>query len=142
VALIESVGRKCAFIQRAADACSLANVDVVHARAEVWSLGLRRFDLAVARALAALDVVLEYAAPLLTVGGRLVVWRGRRDGEAEAAADRAAIALGMRAEEVRRARPYPEAHDRHLHLFLKVRETPDRFPRRVGTASKRPLGSA
>lgn len=137
-ALVESVGRKCAFIERAAAACSVTNVEVVHGRAE--TLGLGRFDAAVVRAVAALDVVLEYAAPVLVPGGRLVAWRGHRDAVSEAAAERAARVLGLDATEVRRVHPYAGARDRHLHVFLKVRETPERFPRRPGMAVKRPLG--
>lgn len=140
--LVESAARKCSFIRGAVAVCSLANVEVVQARAESWSEGLRRFDLAVVRALSALDVVLEYAAPLLVVGGYLVAWRGRRDAGSEAAGERAAAVLGLTVEDVRQVTPYPDARDRHLHVFLKVRETPDRFPRRPGMASKRPLGRA
>lgn len=139
-ALVESAGRKCAFIERLAVTCSLENVEVIHSRAENWRSGIGRSDLVTVRALTALDVVLEYAAPLLVIGGLVVAWRGRRDADAEAAASRAAENLGLEVSEVRRARPYPEAHDRYLHLFLKVRETPDRFPRRAGVAAKRPLG--
>ncbi len=136
--LVESVGRKCEFIARAAGACSLANVEVACGRAERFEQG--NFDLALARALAPLDVVLEYAAPLLKVGGYLAAWRGRRDPGGEAAGARAAEILGLQVLEIRHVLPYPEARDRHLHLFSKVRETPDRFPRRPGTALKRPLG--
>jgi 16S rRNA (guanine527-N7)-methyltransferase len=138
--LLESVGRKCAFLERAVTACCLANVNVIHARAEVPGAVSGRFELAAARALAPPDVVLEYAAPLLNVGGILVMWRGRRDPGAEAAAARAGRILGLEVGEVRRVRPYPGAVDRHLHLFLKVREVPDRFPRKPGIAVKRPLG--
>jgi 16S rRNA (guanine527-N7)-methyltransferase len=139
-ALVESVGRKCTFIERVVGACSLDNVDVVHSRAEDWPAGVGRFDLAAVRALAALDVVLEYAAPLVAPGGHVVVWRGRRDARAEAAAARAAEILGLEVGEVQSVYPYPGARERHLHLFLKVRDTPERFPRRAGMASKRPLG--
>ncbi|MFL5823183.1 MAG: 16S rRNA (guanine(527)-N(7))-methyltransferase RsmG [Solirubrobacteraceae bacterium] len=138
--LLESVTRKCQFLERLVAACGLSNVEVVHDRAEAWTGGLERFELVVIRAVAALDVVLEYGAPMLGVGGRLLVWRGRRDREAEAAASRAAEVLGMQVVEVREVQPYPEAHDRYLHLFSKVRETPDEFPRRPGVAAKRPLG--
>src|SRR5437588_213070 len=83
-------------------------------------------------------VGVEYAAPLLRVGGTLVAWRGRRDREAEAAAVRAAERLGLEVGEVRRVRPFPGAEHRHLHLMLKVIETPRGFPRRPGIAAKRP----
>jgi 16S rRNA (guanine527-N7)-methyltransferase len=37
--------------------------------------------------------------------------------------------------------PFGGATDHHLHLYQKVRDTPERFPRRPGMARKRPLGS-
>jgi 16S rRNA (guanine527-N7)-methyltransferase len=140
VALVESSRRKCEFIERAALACGLHNVEVVNARAEDWPAGLGRFDVVTARALAPLDVVVEYAAPLLRRGGRLVAWRGRRDPDAEAAARRAAGAVGMEVGSVHEALPYAGALNRHLHLMSKVMETPLQFPRRPGMAAKRPLG--
>ena len=116
------------------------NLSVIAARAEAWDDGLGRFDLVTARALAPLDVVAEYAAPLLRVGGALVAWRGRRDPEGEAAAARAADRLGLAIGEVRLVHPYPAAEHRHLHVLAKIAPTPPEFPRRLGVARKRPLG--
>jgi 16S rRNA (guanine527-N7)-methyltransferase len=140
--LVESAARKCAFIERAAGATGITNVGVVHARAESWGDGLGRFEMATARALARLDVVVEYAAPLLRPGGTLVAWRGQRDPEAEAAGARAAALLGLEPVDVLAVQPYPAARNRHLTLMRKVKETPAGFPRRAGMASKRPLGSS
>jgi 16S rRNA (guanine527-N7)-methyltransferase len=139
VSLVESSIRKCEFLRRAVGACDLANVEVVHARIEEWGASV---DLVTARALALLEVVVEYAAPLLRIGGSLVVWRGQRDPEAEAAAAKAAEIVGIEVGEIRVVHPYPTARNRHLHLMSKVMETPPRFPRRPGIATKRPLGSA
>ena len=141
VSLVESSARKCDFLGRAVSECGLQNADVVNARAESWPEGLGRFDLVTARALAPLAVVVEYAAPLLRVGGTLVAWRGRRESEAEAAAARAAAEIGLEPAGIRAVRPYPEAQHRHLHLMSKVMETPAGYPRRPGMASKRPLGA-
>jgi 16S rRNA (guanine527-N7)-methyltransferase len=140
--LVESNARKCAFIARAAAACGTANVQIANARAESWPEGLARFDVVTARALAPLNVVAEYAAPLLGVGGVLVVWRGRRDAEAEAEAARAAAALGLEPREPQPVSPYRGAQHRHLHLMIKTGETPPGFPRRPGIAAKRPLGAS
>jgi 16S rRNA (guanine527-N7)-methyltransferase len=140
VALVESAARKCAFLERAIAAAGVPNAEAVHARAEAWPDGGEVHDLVTARALAALPVVVEYAAPLLAVGGTLVAWRGRRDPDAEAAAARAAAEVGLEPGEVRRVEPYPAARDRHLHVFRKTAPTPPRFPRRPGIARKRPLG--
>jgi 16S rRNA (guanine527-N7)-methyltransferase len=141
VALVESTARKCAFIERAIARCGVANARAVNARAESWPDGLEAFDLVTARALAPLEVVVEYAAPLLIVGGTLVAWRGQRDPAAEGAAERAAAELGLEAREIVPVQPYPAAHSRYLHLMSKVTPTPSGFPRRPGVALKRPLGA-
>jgi 16S rRNA (guanine527-N7)-methyltransferase len=141
VALVESNGRKCAYIARVAQACRTDNATIVHARAEAWPEGLGRFDLITARALAPLGVVAEYAAPLLRTGGSLLVWRGKRDTEDEAAGARAASQLGLEPLEPQAVHPYEGARHRHLQLMLKVSPTPTGFPRRPGLARKRPLGA-
>lgn len=140
VHLVESNGRKCAFIERAAAVCGARNATVVHARAEEWRDGLGRCDLVTARAMAPLAVVAEYAAPLLRVGGSLVAWRGARDPVAEEEAARAGAELGLEPAEPVRVVPYKGARNRHLHLMSKVADTPPRFPRRPGAALKRSLG--
>jgi 16S rRNA (guanine527-N7)-methyltransferase len=140
VRLVESQSRKCVFMRDAVERTGVANAQVVCMRAEEWRDGLREHDLVVARALAVQPVVLEYGAPLLRLGGSLVDWRGRRSPAEEATALRAAGELGLELVQIRRVKPFQEARDHHLHLFVKVAETPERFPRRAGLARKRPLG--
>jgi len=140
--LVEGNGRKCEFIGRAIELLGLENADCVHGRAETWKDGIGACEVVTARAVAPLDVLAEYAAPLLTIGGALVVWRGRREPDAEAAGARAAEILGLDVREPVRVRPYEGAEHRYLHVMRKVSETPARFPRRDGVARKRPLGGA
>jgi 16S rRNA (guanine527-N7)-methyltransferase len=141
LALVESNGRRAAFLERAAAASGGNGVRVINSRVEEWADGLGTCDLVVVRAVAPLPVVAEYAAPLLSVGGSLVAWRGRRDLEAEHKAALAATELGLEPLEPRRVSPYSRAEHRYLHLMSKVRDTPARFPRRPGMALKRPLGA-
>jgi len=136
VFLVESAGRKCAFIDRAAAAAGLDNAEVVNARAEEWP-GL--VDVVTARALAPLNVLVEYAAPLLVPDGRLVAWKGRRDPEEEADGAAAARAVGLELSEIVEIEPRPGADERRLYVYSKVTETPSRFPRRAGMARKRPI---
>lgn len=140
VALVDSQARKCAFVERVVERAGVANARVLCARVEEWPEGLGAHDVVLARALAPQPVVLEYAAPLLRLGGALVDWRGVRDPEEERAAAVAAEQLGMEREAVRRVEPFEGVRDHHLHVYGKRRNTPDRFPRRVGMARKRPLG--
>lgn len=140
VRMVESQRRKCGFIEMVCDAIGVKNATAVCVRAEEWSSGVDVHDLALARALAPQPVVLEYAAPLLRVGGLLVEWRGRRNVEEERASLKAASELGLTLVAIRRVEPYEGARDHHLHEYLKVSRTPGRFPRRAGVARKRPLG--
>jgi 16S rRNA (guanine527-N7)-methyltransferase len=139
VALVESSRRKCAFLARAVAAMEIENVTVVCERAEAWRDGLGANDLVTARALAPLNIVVEYAAPLLGAGGALVAWKGRRDEREEADGASAAAQTGLAATAIHPVRPWDGAEHLHLHLYLKVGLTPNRFPRRPGIAGKRPL---
>jgi 16S rRNA (guanine527-N7)-methyltransferase len=141
VALVESASRRSAFLDRAVAASEATNAVVVNTRAESWPEGIAAFDVVTARALAPLPVVVEYAAPLLAVGGVLVAWRGKRNLRDEAAAVRAAAQTGLDPVEIRHMQPFPGAEHRYLHLMSKVTETPLGFPRRPGMALKRPLGT-
>jgi 16S rRNA (guanine527-N7)-methyltransferase len=47
--------------------------------------------------------------------------------------------VGLERGDVVPVTPYEGSRNRHLYLYLKVRDTPDRFPRRAGAAAKRPL---
>lgn len=139
VSLVESNQRKCEFLERAVSQMGLDNARAVPERAEAWQEGLRRCDLVTARALAPLNVLVEYAAPLLRPQGALVAWKGRRDATEEADGTAAAAATGLELIAVHPVRPWPGAQHRHLHLYLKVGSTPKEYPRRPGIASKRPL---
>ena len=141
VDLIESGERKCAVIERLTAAACVRNARVIRARVEEWAAGEGReaYDAATARALAPLPVVLEYAAPLLRVGGALVVWHGARDQAEEESAAAAADKLGFGPARVERVEPFPGAHSRHLYVYPKERPTAEGFPRRPGMARKRPL---
>jgi 16S rRNA (guanine527-N7)-methyltransferase len=137
VTLVESERRKAEWLARAA--VDLPNVRIVADRAERLASGEREsWAAATARAVAPLPVVLELAAPLVRVGGSLVVWRGPRDAQEEERAAAAAPMLGFAPGQVRAVEPFPGA-DRTLHEFLKVEPSPAKFPRRPGRAGKRPL---
>jgi 16S rRNA (guanine527-N7)-methyltransferase len=147
VDLIESAGRKAAVIARLTRAAKIDNARAVTARAEEWAGtpaalggGGAAYEVVTARAVAALAVLAEYAAPLLSVDGVLVAWKGARDDAEEAGGHAAAEQLGLRVEEVLRVEPFEGARDRHLHVFRKIAPTPEGFPRRAGMAAKRPLG--
>ena len=140
VDLVEAGRRKCEVIERLAAAAGLS-ARAVPARAEEWAAGegSAAYGVVTARAVAPLAVLAEYAAPLLGLGGALVAWKGMRDPVEEAAGARAAAELGLEPQSVLAVTPYRGSRNRHLYVYSKVRDTPERFPRRAGRAAKRPL---
>ncbi len=143
VDLVESTRRKCEVIARLASAAQIPNAHAIPARAEEWAAteGAQAYDVVTARALASLPVLAEYAAPLLRLGGSLIAWKGSRDADEEQAGAAAAEALGLSTHDPIAVRPFEGSRERNLYRYTKQEPTPDRFPRRPGMATKRPLGS-
>ncbi len=147
VDLLESSGRKTAVIGRLIAAARVDNARAVHARAEDWAAvapalggGSEAYDAVTARAVGPLSLLVEYAAPLLRVGGVLVAWKGLRDEAEELGGAVAAERLRMVVRGVTRVAPRAGAQHRHLHVYVKAGPTPEGFPRRPGMAKKHPLG--
>ena len=142
--LVESTAKKTAFLELLVAGLGLDNVDVVTARAEELARteGCRgQFDVALARGVAPMSVLVEYALPLCKGHGVLVAWKGK-DGPAETqAANNALSELGGRvvgALSMNELSP-PLPPDRWLVTVEKVRRTPGKYPRRVGVPAKQPL---
>lgn len=142
VDLIESVGRKCEFIQRAIDAAGIPNAVVLNARSEEIATGERRdsYGAVTARAVGRLSTLAELASPLLCDGGVLVAWKGKRDPDEERQLARAADQLAMRPEQILDVGDRAGSKHRHLHVLSKLGATPADLPRRPGMAKKRPRG--
>jgi 16S rRNA (guanine527-N7)-methyltransferase len=142
VDLIESVGRKCAFMERAIEVAGIGNARVLNVRSEDLAKeeGREAYEVVTARAVGRLSTLAELASPLLEDGGVLVAWKGKRDAEEEAQLCRASALLAMEPEEIRHVGPFAGSEHRHLHLVRKVGSTPKDLPRRPGMAKKRPRG--
>jgi 16S rRNA (guanine527-N7)-methyltransferase len=136
VTLVESQRRHAAVAERLGRAAGLSNVAVLPCRVEEVR---EVFDVVTARAVASLAVLVEYAAPLLVEGGRLVAWKGARDADEERGGEETGRVVGLSLDRVEAVEPFPGAHSRHLHFYVKTAPTPDRFPRRPGMARKRAL---
>lgn len=146
VTLLESTEKKARFLEEVSTKLQLKNVKVLQVRAE--DLGRtpeyrHTFDLATARALAALPIVVEYCAPLVRLGGQIVSMKASLREDELLAGVKASKQLGAHLKdilEVKYRAPLPQKA-RRLVVFDKVADTPNKFPRKVGTAKKRPLGA-
>lgn len=142
VDLIESVGRKCEFMRRAAAAAQIANAKVLQTRSEDWAAaeGREAYEAVTARAVGRLSTLAELASPLLKPNGVLVAWKGRRDQGEEEQLENAAEALAMAPERVLDVGDRAGSEHRHLHVIRKTGPTPANLPRKPGIAKKRPKG--
>jgi 16S rRNA (guanine527-N7)-methyltransferase len=141
VSLLEATGKKCRFLEQMAVALDLAEVEVVEARTEDAGRDPAHraaYDLVVARAVAPLPVLLEYALPFLKVGGRLAANKG---SAAEREIEESEGALHELAGQLEETLPFypPEVIGQTMIIVRKIDETPERYPRRAGIPSKRPL---
>jgi 16S rRNA (guanine527-N7)-methyltransferase len=142
VDLIESVGRKCDFIQRAIDTAGIENAAVVNARSEELARGKVResYDAVTARAVGRLSTLAELASPLLHDAGVLVAWKGKRNADEESQLTRAEGQLAMQPVRIVHVGSRAGSEHRHLHVVRKLGPTPADLPRRPGMAKKRPRG--
>jgi len=140
--LVESVGKKAMFCQHITRVLGLDHVDIIQSRAE--DLGQdthhrERYDWAIARAVANLNVLSEYLIPLARVGGTMLAQKGE-SGPAEAqSAEKAMKLLGGKLKQLIPVNLPGVADDRYLILVDKVAATPPKYPRKPGVAAKQPL---
>ena len=140
--LVESSGKAVNFLRHVVEMLGLENVSVARDRVEALGRdeahrGLH--DVVTARAVARLSVLVEYALPLLSEGGRLVALKGSDAAQEADAAAPALKALGGRLVEVI---PYdlPSLErTRNIVVVEKIGPTPEKYPRRIGVARRSPL---
>ena len=139
VTLVEADTRKAAFLIDACARLGLGDVSVVARRAEdaAHEPALREsFDVAVARALAPMPVLVELCLPFVRVGGRLLAQKTR--SEDVSTASRAIQTLGGAAPQIVPAAS--RARDAGVIVMVeKLAPTPAAYPRRAGVPSRRPL---
>ncbi|MBN2470623.1 MAG: 16S rRNA (guanine(527)-N(7))-methyltransferase RsmG [Anaerolineae bacterium] len=142
LSLLEATGKKTEYLQHVVGILELGNVKIVNLRAEEAGQDpahREQYDVALARAVARLPVLVEYLLPLLRVGGRMVALKGESAAQEVSAAGESLRLLGG---EMRRLIPVelPEVAETHyLVLIEKVAASPARYPRRPGIPSRKPL---
>ena len=139
VTLLEADQAKAAFLVRACARLRLEAVEVIPARAEDAGHDARhreRYDVAVARAVAPMPVLVELCLPLVRLGGRLLAQK--TENEDVTAAGQGIEVLGGSAASVLAA-PSPARAGGTIVVVTKVRPTPGAYPRRAGVPARRPL---
>jgi 16S rRNA (guanine527-N7)-methyltransferase len=142
VALIEATGKKCTFLCEVAADLELENIRVIPARAEDMgheAAYREAYDVVTARGVGRLPQLVEYALPLVTLGGRLLAMKGIR-GEVELEESENGISiLGGKTTRFERAMPGVEDSYAVIIEITKVEETPEEYPRVYGIIKRKTL---
>ncbi|HET7580534.1 MAG TPA: 16S rRNA (guanine(527)-N(7))-methyltransferase RsmG [Bacillales bacterium] len=142
VTIVDSLNKRIHFLTSLIDALGLKNVEVHHARAELFakkSEFRESFDVVTARAVAKLPVLCEYCLPLARTGGDFLAMKGASIQPELEESERAIELLGGQLESVESLLIPGEMSKRHIVRISKQAGTPASYPRKPGTPNKRPL---
>lgn len=142
---LDSTAKKIEAIRRIAKDRNIGNVTLVAARAEDAARDpahREKYDVATARAVANLSVLLEYVSPFVRMGGYVVLWKSLQAEEEIAMSVTAQRSLHAHFEFSHRYTLPGDFGERQLLVFRKGAATPKGYPRPVGVPGKEPLGHA
>lgn len=142
VTLVESVHKKADFCQHIVDHLSLEGVEVLKKRAEVVGRDPKHrgtYDLAVARAVARMPILMEYLLPLVHRNGVVMAMKGETAPAETHSAEKAIHILGGRVNKLVHVELPGVVEERFIVLVDKVAQTPEKYPRRTGMPAKNPI---
>lgn len=142
VTIVDSLNKRVTFLRHLIQQLGLDKVEVIHGRAE--ELGRMQpyrdaFDLVSARAVARLNVLVEYCLPFVKMNGFFIAMKAARVDEELNEAKKAIRALkGELVDHLALELPVENA-ERHLLKIKKLESTPRQYPRKPGMPAKQPI---
>ncbi|MFP4199010.1 MAG: 16S rRNA (guanine(527)-N(7))-methyltransferase RsmG [Halanaerobium sp.] len=140
--LLDSSAKKVNFLNQLIYKLDLKGIDATHGRAEDlaqikdWRSS---FDYVCSRAVASLNILLEYAVPFLKIGGLAYLYKGPEYNEEIKEAQTALETLGAEVNKITELDVPGLEAERYLIIIKKSSQTPEKYPRRAGIPKKRPL---
>lgn len=142
ITLMDSLNKRIKFLDEVVKENQLLNVDTVHSRAEELARNKDfrgKFDVATSRAVASLNVLLEYMIPFVKVEGYCICMKGANVEEEINNAKKALNILQCKIENVESFNLPGSDYARNIIIIKKIGETPNKYPRKAGTPAKEPL---
>ncbi|HWR44041.1 16S rRNA (guanine(527)-N(7))-methyltransferase RsmG [Sporomusa sp.] len=140
--LMDSLNKRLLFLREVTDTLELRGVELVHARAEEGGknkLYRAKYQIAVSRAVARLNVLCELCLPFVKTGGWFIALKGAQYEDEATEAAKAIAILGGRIERIEPVNLPGLADKRAVIYIKKIAATPPDYPRRPGTPEKKPL---
>lgn len=141
VTLLDSLNKRLVFLNEVINELSLKGIKTVHLRAEEAGkskLHREKYDIATARAVASLPVLLEYCTPLVKRGGLFVAMKGPSVSDEVALCGNALKLLGLGKPDII-CETLRDNEQRAFVAIKKISQTPPKYPRKPADISKQPL---
>lgn len=142
ITLLDSLNKRINFLNEVVNDLQLENIHAIHGRVEEVARNKQyreSFDIAISRAVAPLNVLLEYMIPLVKVGGKCICMKGSNAEEEIELSKNALKRLNAEIEIVESFKLPGTDMKRNIVVVKKIAKTDKGFPRKAGTPSKKPL---
>ena len=142
VTLVESVHKKADFCRQIVEKLNMKGVDVLSKRAEAVGQDpehRQSYDLAVARAVARMPILMEYLLPLVHRNGLVMAMKGESAPAETQTAEKAIHLMGGKLNRLIHVELPGVVEERFIVVVNKVARTPEEYPRRTGVPAKTPI---
>ena len=142
VTLLDSLNKRTIFLQEVVNKLGLKDIEIIHGRAEDYAQDNKyreMFDYAISRAVAPLNILLEYLVPYTKVDGSIIAMKGSNAEQEFIEAQNAINKLGAEAREKNIVQLPEDSGERYILVFGKKEHTNKIYPRKAGTPKKSPL---
>ncbi len=138
---VDSIAKKIGFVELVQKELRLDNLHPLCCRIEEISNDYREFfDIVTSRAVAQLNILLEYSIPYTKINGYVVAFKSKNaDEELDSAKNALAVLQSKTADRIKYNLPLLEKHDRELVVIQKLQSVADIYPRKSGLPKKNPL---
>ena len=142
VVLLDSLNKRVNFLNEVINELNLKNITAIHGRAEDFARETNyreKFDIAVSRAVANMAVLSELCIPYVKLNGYFVALKGPAVENEIKEGNKAVTTLGGTVEEIIKVEVEDTDLNHNLVVVKKIKETSKTYPRKAGTASKKPI---
>lgn len=139
--LVDSLNKRINFLEEVAKELCLEKIQLIHSRVEDLAKNMNyreKADVVVSRAVANLRVLVEYMLPFVKKEGICICMKGPNIEEEIEEGKKAIEILGGKIEKIENLL-LPGNLERNLIIIKKIKNTPEKYPRKAGMPAKQPL---
>ena len=140
--LLDSLNKRITFLNEVINDLQLENINTIHSRVEEAGKNKKyreSYDIATSRAVASLNILLEYLLPLVKIGSKCICMKGSNVEEEIESAKNAIKVLGGEIEKIEKITLPDSDIVRNIVIIKKIKQTPIKYPRKPGIPSKEPI---